>query len=193
MNVYDNEGVRYAEPKIKVTGLESVRSSTPQMCRTMIEDTMKIILREDEAAVQKFIAECREKFNAARAEDIAFPRGVSNLSQYRDRQTIYKKATPMQVRAAIMYNHLVKKNGLEKRYEMIGDGDKMKFCYMMKPNPCQENVLAFLDILPPEFNYEKYVDYDTQFSKAYLDPINSILTCVGWTSEKISTLEDFFS
>lgn len=193
MNVYDNEGVRYAEPKIKVTGLESVRSSTPQICRTMIEDTMKIILREDEAAVQKFIAECREKFNAARAEDIAFPRGVSNLSQYRDRQTIYKKATPMHVRAAIMYNHLVKKNGLEKRYEMIGDGDKMKFCYMLKPNPCQENVLAFLDILPPEFNYEKYVDYDTQFSKAYLDPINSILTCVGWTSEKISTLEDFFS
>ena len=192
MNVYDNEGVRYAEPKIKVTGLESVRSSTPQVCRTMIEETMRIILREDEITVQKFIAECRDTFKECRVEDIAFPRGVSNIDTYTSNSTIYTKATPMHVRASIMYNYLLKKHNLEKRYVKISNGDKMKFCYMIKPNPCQENVLAFLDILPPEFNYEKYVDYDTQFSKAYLDPINSILQCVGWTTEKISTLEDFF-
>ena len=193
MNVYDSEGVRYAEPKIKVTGLESVRSSTPAVCRTMIEDTMKLILRETEQAVQDYVAAARVKFNSLRAEDIAFPRGVSKLNDFVDRTTFYRKGTPMHVRAAIMYNRMIKEKGLEKRYERIGEGDKMKFCYMKKPNPIQENVLAFPMILPPEFDFEKYVDYDVQFEKAYLDPINSLLEVIGWQSERKANLEDFFA
>ena len=193
MNVYDNEGVRYTEPQIKVTGLESVRSSTPQVCRKMIEETMSLILRENEKAVQDFILSARNEFQTLPAEDVAFPRGVNNVKQYSSRNEIYKKSTPMHVRAAILYNKMIQDRKLTKKYELIGDGDKMKFIYMKKPNPNQENVLAFPDILPPEFEFEKYVDYETQFLKAYLEPINSILDAVGWSSEERSTLEDFFS
>jgi len=193
MNVYDSEGVRYAEPKIKVTGLESVRSSTPLICRTMIHDTMQLILREDEKAVQNYVHKAREAFNKSRPEDIAFPRGISKLKEFLNSQTFYRKGTPMHVRAAIMYNRMIEEKGLQKKYERITEGDKIKFLYLRTPNPMQENVLGFSSVLPAEFDFEKYVDYDTQFEKAYLDPINSLLDVVGWQSEKKANLEDFFS
>jgi DNA polymerase elongation subunit (family B) len=195
LNVYDNEGVRYTEPKLKMMGIETVKSSTPAVCRDALKKALHIIMNEDEATVQKFIADFREKFSTYPFEDVAFPRSVSDLAKYSKRgdDLIVPKGTPIHVRGGLVYNHLIKKHNLTKKYETIKDGEKIKFCYMKEPNPTRQNVMSIISTLPKEFDLSKYIDYDTQFEKSFLDPLRVILYSVGWDTEKTSTLEDFFS
>jgi DNA polymerase elongation subunit (family B) len=189
-NVLNSEGVQYAKPKMKITGIESVRSSTPQVCRKLIEKTLDVIINQDEAAVQKFIADARNAFCNLPPEDVAFPRGVSDISKYAE-DGGYAKGTPIHVRASILYNQTIINNKLE-RYRQIGDGDKIKFSYLKMPNPIKENVFAFPDILPPELDLKRYIDYDMQFDKSYVEPMKNILEAIGWNVEKQNTLESFF-
>ena len=186
-NVINNEGVQYAKPKMKITGIESVRSSTPQVCRKMIEDSLDIIMNQDESTLQEYVKENREQFRTLPAEDVAFPRGVSEVTRYTVGDS-YDKGTPIAVRGAILYNKYRKKGS-----EPIRDKDKIKFTYLKVPNPIGENVIAFPAVLPNELGLHDYVDYDEQFDKAYLSPINIICEKIGWKTEKQSTLEDFFS
>lgn len=192
LNVYNNEGVQYKEPKLKIMGIEVVRSSTPQPCRDMLRDTIKVIMNENEHATQKFIEECRKKFMSLPAEDIAFPRGVSDMDKWKDRANLYKKGTPIHVRGALLYNHHLNINGLVQKYESIFSGEKIKFCYLKMPNYIQENVIAFNSVIPEEFRIREFVDYDKQFDKAYIEPLKNILDVIGWSTEKRMTLEDFF-
>ena len=187
-NVLNNEGVQYSSPKLKVTGIESVRSSTPQVCRQLIEKTLKLILNEDEFAVQAFIKQARDKFKGLPVEDVAFPRGVNNLWK-KQKEGI---GVPIHVRAARKYNHMVKEKNLNNKYETIQNGDKIKFTYLKMPNPAKQNVIAFPIILPNEFDLVRFVDYDMQFDKSYLEPIKNILDAIDWNVEKQNTLEDFF-
>ena len=193
LNVYNNEGVQYKEPKLKIMGIEVVRSSTPQPCRDFLRDTIKVIMNKDEDATQKFIEDCRAKFMSLPAEDIAFPRGVSDMNKWKDRANLYKKGTPIHVRGALLYNHHLNKNGLVQKYESIFSGEKIKFCYLKMPNYIQENVIAFNSVIPDEFNIREFVDYDKQFDKAYIEPLKNILDVIGWSTEKRMTLEDFFA
>jgi DNA polymerase elongation subunit (family B) len=193
LNVWDSEGVRYAEPKLKIMGIEAVKSSTPMACREKIKTAMKIVMTGTQAEFQKFIAEFKEEFKQLAFEDIAFPRSVSDLNKYKSSIGIYAKGTPIHVRGAILFNHLIEKNKLQKKYQMIRDGDKIKFCYMKVPNPIQENIFSILNVLPKELKLEKYVDYETQFEKAYLDPLRTIVQTIGWTTEQRSSLESFFT
>jgi DNA polymerase elongation subunit (family B) len=204
MNVWDSEGVRYNEPKLKMMGIEAIRSSTPSVIRDYIKETLKLIMNTDEQTTQNFIAQIREEFYTLPFESVAFPRGVSLTTwkttsdgrrypeSYADPKTIYKKSTPIQVKGVLLYNHLLNKHGLTKKYEEIKDGEKIKFCYLKVPNPLRDKVIASTGALPPEFGLEKYIDYDTQFEKGYLDPMSIILSVIGWSAEKQSTLEDFF-
>jgi DNA polymerase elongation subunit (family B) len=192
LNVWDSEGVRYAEPKLKIMGIEAVKSSTPMACREKIKEVLKVVMKGNESEFQNFIEKFREEFNCLPFEDIAFPRGVSDLTKYRSGKDIYTKGTPIHVRGALIFNNLVEKNKLNKKYQTIRDGDKIKFCYMKVPNPAQENVLSVLNVLPKEFALEKYIDYATQFDKAYLEPLKTIVQTIGWTTEPQSTLERFF-
>jgi DNA polymerase elongation subunit (family B) len=192
LNVHNSEGVQYSTPKLKIMGIEVVRSSTPMSCRTMLKDSIGVIMNTDEENTQKYIQECREKFNTLQAEDIAFPRGVSDIEKFGDRHTIYKKSCPIHVRAALLYNHYININKIEKMYAPIYSGDKIKFLYLKQPNTIFENVIAFQTVLPEEINIRKYVDYDLQFQKAYLEPLKTILDAIGWSTEKHTTLEDFF-
>ena len=195
LNVYDNEGVRYTEPKLKVMGLEIVKSSTPQSCRDALKDAVKLIMSSDEATVQKYIADFKEKFRTLPFEEVAFPRGVTDLTKYTTNgdELEFMKSTPIHVRGSLLYNHLLKQHKLEKRYESIKDGEKIKFCYLKTPNPIRQNVLSIMSSLPKEFGLNQYIDYDTQFDKAFLEPISDILSAIGWSSEKKATLEDFFT
>jgi DNA polymerase elongation subunit (family B) len=192
LNVHNSEGVQYSTPKLKIMGIEVVRSSTPMSCRTMLKDSIGVIMNTNEENTQKYIQECREKFNTLQAEDIAFPRGVSDIEKFGDRHTIYKKSCPIHVRAALLYNHYININKIEKMYAPIYSGDKIKFLYLKQPNTIFENVIAFQTVLPEEINIRKYVDYDLQFQKAYLEPLKTILDAIGWSTEKHTTLEDFF-
>jgi hypothetical protein len=193
LNVYNNEGVQYKEPKLKVMGLEMIKSSTPSAIREKMWDTIKLLMTGTENDVQNFIAEFKDEFKSLPPEEISFPRGCNGLTQYADSVTMYKKGTPIHVKGAILYNHNLKQQSLTKKYPLIQEGEKLKFTYLKMPNPFKDSVISYPSRLPPEFGLQKYIDYDTQFDKAYLEPIRVILDCMGWQAEKTSSLEDFFS
>lgn len=195
LNVYDSEGVRFTEPKLKMMGIETVKSSTPQACRDALKEAIDITLNKTEEDVQKFISDFKDKFLSLPFEDIAFPRSLSDLNKYdsnNEETLVLAKGTPIHVRGGLLYNHLIRKGGLEKRYQTIKDGEKIKFCYLKEPNGTGQNVISIINNLPPEFALEKFIDYDTQFSKAFIEPIKIILDVIGWKTEKVVTLEDFW-
>jgi DNA polymerase elongation subunit (family B) len=192
LNVWNNEGVQYSEPKLKMMGIEAVRSSTPQACRDNIKKAMGVIMSKTEDDMIKFIADFRIDFKKLSFEEVAFPRGCKNLSKWTDKQDIYKSGTPMHVRAALVYNNLLKKEGLGNRYPLIQDGDKIKFCYMKMPNPLRENVIACHHNLPRQLNLDRYIDYDLQYNKSFVEPIKTILDAIGWQVEKRNTLDGFW-
>ena len=192
LNVWDSEGVRYEQPKLKITGIEAVKSSTPAPCRQMIKDALKIVMTKTEDDLISFISESRKIFNALPVEDISFPRTVSDVNKYKSSSTLYSKGTPIHARGAILYNYLTKEKKLDKKYAKIQNGEKIKFCYLKLPNPIQENVISYIQELPKEFGLGKYIDYDLQFSKAFLEPMKVILDSIGWRTEKTVTLDSFF-
>ena len=192
LNVWDSEGVRYTEPKLKMMGIEAVKSSTPAPCRQMIKDVLKLIMTKTEDDVIDFIDQCRTKFNSLPPEEISFPRTVSNVKKYRSVNAIYEKGTPIHARGALLFNHYVKKNQPTQKYSLINNGEKIKFCYLKRPNPIQENVISFIQQFPEELNLDKYIDYDLQFEKSFLEPLKIILQSIGWESERRVNLESFF-
>jgi len=192
LNVWNNEGVAYSEPKLKIMGIEAVRSSTPSSCRVSIKKCINVIMNEEESDVIKFIEKFRTEFAALPFEEIAFPRGCKNMQEYEDRNSIYRKATPIHVRGALVYNHLLKQKKLDSRHPTVQSGDKIKFCYMKVPNPLRENVVSCPGTLPRQLGLDQYIDYDLQFDKAFVEPIKTILDAIGWRVEKKASLEDFF-
>jgi DNA polymerase elongation subunit (family B) len=191
LNVHNSEGVQYAQPKLKVVGLEVNKSSTPAIIRKKLKDTIQVILNKTEPELQKYIADFREEFNAMPLEVISFPRGVNNLKQYTG-SPIYAKATPIAVRAALLHNHYIKKLGLTKQYQPILEGSKIKFIYLNPQNPIREDVIGYIDHLPKEFGLHEFIDYDKMFDKVYVDAVKIILDAIGWDTEHRSSLEDFF-
>ena len=193
LNVWDSEGVRYADPKLKIMGLEAVKSSTPAPCRQMIKDGLKVIMSGTEDEMIDYIESCRTKFKSLPPEEISFPRSVSNVTKYKGDNTIYAKGTPMHVRGALLYNHYVKEKKLDRKYAYIQNGEKIKFCYLKDPNPIRENVISFIQDFPKELNLTKYIDYETQFNKAFVEPVKAVLNAIGWEVERRISLESFFS
>ena len=193
MNVYDNEGVRYNEPDLKVMGLEMIKSSTPAPVRVKMKESINIMISGTEQDMHKFIADFRKSFRGLPPEEISFPRGINGLSKYSDAATLYKSGTPIHVKGAIIYNHNLEKFNLTKKYPKIQEGEKIKFSYLLMPNPFKDTVISYPARLPKEFDIDKYIDYDTQFDKTFLEPIKVILDCMEWSTEQQSTLEDFFS
>jgi len=192
LNVWDSEGVRYEQPKLKVMGIESVKSSTPSSCRNMLKDAFKIMMSGTEDDVINYIDRCRQKFKTLPPEEISFPRSVSDVQKYKSHSDIYIKGTPIHVRGALLFNHYIKEKKLTNKYSLIQNGEKIKFCYLKKPNTIHENVLSFIQDYPVELGLDKYIDYDLQFNKAFLEPLKIILDAIGWSVEKTANLESFF-
>ncbi len=193
LNVWNSEGVQYNEPKLKMMGIEAVKSSTPAPCRQMIKDALKLMMNGTEDEVIDFIDASRKKFRNLPPEEIAFPRSVSDVTKYKSASMIYIKGTPIHVRGALLFNHYIKENKLTNKYSLISNGEKIKFCYLKKPNKLHENVISFIQDFPKELGIDKYVDHDLQFSKSFLEPLRIILDSIGWKVEKTANLEAFFT
>ena len=193
LNVWDSEGVRYEEPKLKMMGIEAVKSSTPAPCRKMIKDGLKLMMNGTEEDVINFIDKCREEFRKMTPEEIAFPRTASDVRKYHSAADIYNKGTPIHIRGALLFNHYVRQKKLTNKYSLIANGEKIKFVYLKKPNIIQENIISFIQDFPKELGLDKYIDYDLQFEKSFVEPLKSILDSIGWNVEKTVNLELFFA
>ena len=193
MNVLNSEGVHYAKPKLSVTGVESVRSSTPEVCRDKMDEAFAVFMKGDEQKAQEFIQNFRQEFYSLAPEAIAKTSGTDDIGKFTDSKGAYSKGCPIHVRGCILYNNALKEHKLENRFEKIQSGDKVKFVYLKLPNPIRENVISFPGYLPTELGLHKYIDYETQFDKVFLKPLEIVLTSMNWSSSKVDTLESFFS
>lgn len=193
LNIHDEEGVKYADPKIKVVGIKAVKPSTPESCRKKISQALKLALTGNEKALGQFIEDFRDEFNSLPFEQVAFPRSIQNVERYMSDRGLSAPGTPIHVRGAILYNYLLEKHGI-KTLSPIYDGDKIRFCYLQVPNPTMEHVVSAPHGLPKQFDLDKYIDRKVMFEKAFLNPLNDILAAMGWTANKeVSSLEEFFS
>jgi len=192
LNVWDSEGVRYAKPKLKIMGIETTRSSTPMVVRTKLKEAISLVLSSDEQTIQKFIADFKQEFKSLPPEDVAFPRGCNGMVKYRDASSIYRKGTPIAVKGALLYNFHLKDKGLDRKYEVIKDGEKVKFLYLKVPNTINDTVVSFTSRLPVELDLHEYVDYNKQFEVSFLEPLKTILVSREWSAEKTATLEGLF-
>ena len=196
LNVWDMEGVRYQEPQLKIMGIEAVKSSTPAPCRSKLKECLKIIMSGTEQDVNDFIIDFREEFMKLPAEDIAFPRSVNGLTKWSSSSSIFLKGVPMHCRGSLLYNHFTKKNKLTHKYPLIQEGEKIKFIHLRTPNPMSSNVISFITKLPKELDIHRYIDYDLQYEKAFVEPLTFIMNQIGWDIDRSygtqTTLEDFF-
>ena len=192
LNVLDDEGVRLSKPKLKLMGIEAVKSSTPQVCRSRIKEAINIIMSKGETELQNYIKEFRKDFYNMIPEQISFPRSCNNLRKYRDSANIFKKGTPIHVKGALIYNHNIQKLKLQNKYPYIQEGDKIKFVKLVEANPFKFDVISYVTKLPPEFNLNKFVDYEVQFQKTFLAPMEFILETINWNAEEQASLESFF-
>lgn len=193
LNVWDNEGVRYETPKIKIKGLEAIKSSTPEVCRDMIRNSVPIMMNLSEADMIQYIKECKTKFMNFTIEEISSPRSVNHLDKYGSNRELYKKGTPIHTRGALLYNHYIKKNNLSNKYPVIQNGEKIKYCALKIPNPIREDVISFIQKFPPELGLDEYIDYNLQFNKTFLEPLKLILDAIGWRTEKTVNLAQFYA
>ena len=184
LNVHDSEGVRYAEPQLKIMGIEAVKSSTPGPCREMIKSALTCIVNSDEQSLNTFIQSFRKNFMKYPVEEIAFPRSVNGLKKWGDRSSIFKKRCPMHIKGALIYNHLLEEHKLTKRYPLIQDGEKIKYLLLRTPNKLQANVIAFLGVLPKEFDLHDKIDMDLQFEKSFVDPLEFIVNAIDWQIDR---------
>ena len=173
-------------------GIEAIKSSTPEICRTRIKEAITIIMEKDETDLQKFIADFRQEFAGLEPEQVAFPRSCNNLRKYADSSNIFQKSCPIHVKGALIYNHYLREMKLTRKYPEIQEGDKIKFILMKEPNPFKHGVISYIATLPKEFDVHRFIDYDTQFEKTFLDPMRFILEAINWKAEKVASLEDFF-
>jgi DNA polymerase elongation subunit (family B) len=194
--VHDLEGVRFAEPKLKIMGLETARSSTPTVVRNKLKDCIKIILTKTPEELSKYVDDFYDEFMSLPIEDIASPRGVKGVAKYSDTSSIYKSGTPIATKAALLHNAYVKKLNLSKEIPPIKENDKIKFVFVNIPNPYgmggRDAVIGFIGKAPKEFQIEKYIDRKKQFEKTFEEPLDNILQAIGWSITEQLTLDSFF-
>jgi len=196
LNVHDSEGVRYNEPKLKIMGIEAVKSSTPKVCRNKIKEALKIIINEDSDVLNTFIQDFRSDFMNLTPEEIAYPRSVNGLEKFSSSNGMFAKGAPIHCKGAILYNHLLKQKKLTNKYPLIQEGDKIKFVHLRQPNVYTASAFSFITFFPKELDLMDRIDYDIQFTKSFVEPLKFISEKIDWWIDDSygtqGTLDGFF-
>lgn len=192
LNVSYDEGIFYSKPKLKVTGLETVRSSVPKFTRDAMTECFKLMFDNKKEELYEFVYSFRNKFFTASFDEIGAPMGVKNLEKYYNNETLYKKACPIHVRGSLIFNRWLKETELDRKYELIYDFDKVKYCYLNVANPTHENVISIKGDPPTEFHIEEFIDYEKQWIKTFLRPMQNICKTIGVNLEAEPDLNDIF-
>lgn len=189
VNVYDNEGVRYATPKLSVTGLESVKASTPKFFRKKLEEGYKLCFDDDEEKIHKFVLSVHEELYNLHIDDLAGNTTVNNITLFQDGLGGYRTGTPGHVRAAIAYNNLV---SASDQYQKINNGDKVKIIQLKEPNPVKSKSICWIDKFPDDLIDPKYIDREKDYQKFFIKPFTRVLDVLSWHTEYQPNLDDLF-
>lgn len=172
--------------KVKTIGFDTIQSSTPSFVRNKLVEALKIIFRkhqkpsaEDLKELVEFMKQTKKEFKLADLDDIAFNKRTNNIEKYIVDDQIelqFGLKCPPNVKAAGFYNYLLNNNKKYKnKYKLIGNGEKLKIYHV---NGNLSDTFAYM---PGEHPYEfaPPVDYDTQFEKSMIDPLNRVLKAIG--------------
>jgi len=195
--VIDAEGIRHDPPEMKIMGLQAIKSSTPAASRVKLKEGIMKIFHGTESECRKFSTEFKKEHDSLPVEDIAAPSGISNITKYEDRTTVYRKGTPAHVKAALVYNKAIDDLGLGSKYRKIMGGDKIKYVLLRMPNPLHQEAIAFVDYMPTEimeaYNLNKYIDRKELFEKNFLSPYNDMVEGAGFKTGTRGSLAILFA
>lgn len=195
MNVLDNEGVRYSadKPKVKVTGMDAIRSSTPEVCRHKLKEAYKVMLFGEESSLQEFISEFKKEHRKLSAHQIAKNSSANNLLKYTcEDGNIAIKGTPAAVKGALYYNDYSTRI-LGNEFEPILEGEKVKYLCLKEPNLLRNKAVSFPVFLDKKLGLDEDIDYEKMFNDTFIKPLEPVMGILGWTAEPVGTLEDMFS
>lgn len=195
LNVYNKEGTSYSKPELKLVGLETAKSSTPQVIRDALTESISILMNKDEQTLLNYVEGVKKEYFTRPLEEIAYPRGVTEIAKYHsmDPMLMVAKGCPVHVRGCIMFNKLIEQHKVDHLHAKIREGDKIKYAYLKKPNPTRQHVIGFADKLPPQFELDEYIDRKVMYEKQFVEPLQSLVKHAGWSvKSRPQTLESLF-
>ena len=181
--VWKDPDIHYDDlSKISSKGFEIIQSSTPLFAREKLKDLLTYIFSVDKLDMKQFAAllkDIKRQFKLANVDQISFSRKVNNYQKYitNDYEAFeFASRCPIGVRSAGYHNYLLNNSSSKGKYQPLGNGEKCKM-YFSKDKAC--DVFAFA---PGDYPYEfaPEIDHDRQFEKTILDPINRVVTAMGF-------------
>jgi DNA polymerase I len=191
-----NEDKLYIDkPKISVTGIEIVRTDTPSFCRDKLKKSINKFFEthcEDKSKIIEYIKEVKDEFIKSPIKEIAIPKGVSdynkyanNVQEYISNGLRYPDSCPIHVRASMNYNYLIEKMHLP--FKPITNGTKIKYIHIASNNEIHQDIIAFINEWPKEFDKIFNVDYDRQFNRTFIAVLQRLFDVLNWGEIQLET------
>lgn len=187
--IVDKEGVPVQDFDFK--GLDIIKASFPKLFREFAQDLLKdILFDKPKSTIDKKILDFREKYKTLPLEEAAKPTGINKYKEYhggKSKGSIFSRVLPhcpVNTKAAIYYNDLLKFKGLDREHSIIQVGDRMKWVYL-KENPYDIDVIGMHELDPPQeiINFmNKYMDREAIFDKNLVKKLAKIYENLGWGS-----------
>jgi len=170
---------------ITAKGVEIVQSSSSKFVRDTLKNLLKYIFtkKKDFNAVEfaTLLKKYKDEYKLKNLEDIAASSAIGDYEKYvlMDRERlVLEKGCPIHVRGAAIHNYKLNKSKYKKKYQPIRSGEKVKY-YHVKTKDLEENVFAFISGSYP-IEFAPPIDYDVQFSKNIIQPINRFIEAMGY-------------
>ena len=187
--------------KLDVKGLDVVRSSFPPSFRKFMARVLEDILNDiSKTDLDAKILDFKDHMKTLPLLDVMFPVGVKNVRKYTRKSdepfTPRMKGTPVHVKSALNYNDYLRHQGISKKYQSIGNGEKIKWTYL-KNNALGLDTMAMKGFEDPrqlEEFIEKYINYEKVFDSAFANKLNDFYSAMDWGSiPKNNNLGKFFA